>query len=276
VQLKIIYRYCLAENLKDRPEYYGKRLALESLLRAIDQTEHEVDVIFIVDGGKAEPGMVERMKTAGRTLPLKMGNPVRSLTVAMRLACREGWQDDDLVLLCEDDYLYLPEALTSLMDAAKAHPDVDYFAPYVIPPDYKVDVADRTAGGWSAVWATTETFAVRMGILRKDRRFIELFAHSGAHFDTVQFLALAGEQPYEWSTLRSELTEPNPPGGRRKRVARTAIRAALNLRGHRRRANYRQLYAPWPPVATHLETSWLAEGTDWTAVAEETASWQAG
>jgi hypothetical protein len=50
----------------------------------------------------------------------------------------------------------------------------------------------------------------------------------------------------------------------------------LNLRGHRRRSNYRQLYAPWPPVATHLETSWLAEGTDWTAVAEETASWQAG
>ena len=48
MRLRIIYRSYGGENMKDRPPYYGKTLALQSLLRAAEAVD--ADILFMNDG----------------------------------------------------------------------------------------------------------------------------------------------------------------------------------------------------------------------------------
>jgi hypothetical protein len=47
---RMSYRSYGGQNTKDRPAYYGKLLALSSLLRAVSNMRRRVEVIFLNDG----------------------------------------------------------------------------------------------------------------------------------------------------------------------------------------------------------------------------------
>lgn len=270
MDLKVVYRYYAGENMKGRPSYYSKDLALASFLRALDPALN-AEVIFMVDG-EVEPRVRGVMEQYGSIVFIKGGNSPRAFCRAIPLPRTRGWADDDIVLFCEDDYLWRPDALTQLQAGAEQFPDMAYFAPYILTSDF-VTRPDGSGPSWLPVTSTTMTFAGRVAELKQDERFMRLCVKAGAHFDTALFYALAGKPYFTWKQLAKDTLEQDTLKGRVKRVARSGVRVAVNLGTRRRASRKRKIAGAWTNTATHLEEDYLAEGHDWEALAAETLAW---
>ena len=270
VDLKVVYRYYAGENMKGRPSYYSKDLALASLLRALDPAV-AAEVIFMVDG-EVSPRVRGVMEKYGSIVFIKGGNSPRAFCGAIPLPRTRGWADDAVVLFCEDDYLWRPDCLTQVVEGAKALPDTAYFAPYALREDFPTPPTGP-GPSWLPITSTTMTFAGRVAALKQDERFMRLCVKSGAHFDTALFYALAGKPYFTWGQLARDTIEKDSLKGRAKRVARSGVRVAVNLGTRRRPARQRKIAGAWTNTATHLEADYLAEGYDWTALAAETLTW---
>lgn len=291
MSLRIVYRSYGGDNAKDRPAYYGKPLALRSLLRAADAVDCEI--VFLNDGPVSEE-VLDLMRGRGEIVELPGLGLFGSLMAALRLPSERGWADDDVVYFCEDDYLHTADALVRLQ-AATGRLAADYFALYGTLP------AERAAGRvsdpahvqprgwrpaevavgdqqWVRVLGTTSTFGVRVAALRADLSIVRQarIPHRNMYRDWDVSLAYQGFEPYAWGGLLRDLVLLTPAGSLRERV-RTAVlapfRMAMNLRSHRRTGNRHVLMAASPNLATHLETEFLATGRDWEQVARETREW---
>lgn len=289
--LRIVYRSYGGDNEKDRPAYYGKPLALRSLLRAADAVDCEI--VFLNDGPVSE-AVLDLMRGRGEIVELPGLGLFGSLMTALRLPLERGWADDDVVYFCEDDYLHTADALVRLK-AATERLAADYFALYGTLP------AERAAGHvsdpahveprgwrpgealvgdqeWVRVLGTTSTFGVRVAALRADLSIVRQakIPHKNMYRDWDVSLAYQGFEPYAWGGLLRDLVLLTPAGSLKDRV-RTAVLApfkmGMNLRSHRRARNRHVLMAASPNLATHLETEFLATGRDWERVARETREW---
>ncbi len=236
MDLKVIYRYYASENMKGRPSYYSKDLSLGSLLRATHQAPG-ADVIFLVDG-EVEPRVRAVMEQYGAIEFISAGTAPRAFNDAIQIPRRKQWDDDALVLLVEDDYLFRPDALAGMLDAADRFPDVDYFAPYCQAVDYPSD-PHGLGGEWSEITSTTLTYAGRAGAFKKDERFQRLCVKSGADSDTALFFGLNGHRYFGWGQLLRDTFEKAPAKAMVRRVARSGVRVAVNLSIRRRPSRIR-------------------------------------
>lgn len=269
-RLHVVYRSHGGENSKGRPGWYSKLLGLRSFVRAVDRLREQrpdqpLEVVFLNDG-PVPADRLEVMARWGDPVTIAGGSNRSSYLQALALARRRSWGGRDLVLLVEDDYLWRPEALVSLLDAA-ADPrsaGVDYFAPYGRPvPDEGRPVA------WGPVESTTSTFAVRVAALRQDERLLQLCAYSGGNFDYASCLTLQGRRRF---SLR-EIVDHHAPADDTpawRSAARTgylvAMRTAVDLRSFRRPSRRRRILGAEPALATHMELGWIAPGP-WEDVA---------
>ncbi|MDN5747700.1 MAG: hypothetical protein L0H64_04175 [Pseudonocardia sp.] len=289
--LRIVYRSYGGDNEKDRPAYYGKLLALRSLLRAADAVGCEI--VFLNDGPVSET-VLDLMRGRGEIVELPGLGLFGSRMTALRLPLERGWADDDVVYFCEDDYLHTADALVHLK-AATERLAADYFALYGTLP------AERTAGRvsdpshvqprgwrpgearvgdqeWVRVLGTTSTFGVRVAALRADLSFVRQarIPHRNMYRDWDVSLAYQGFEPYCWAGLLRDLVLRTPAGslgGRVRSAVLAPFKMGMNLRSHRRARHRRVLMAASPNLATHLETEFLATGRDWEQVARETREW---
>ena len=270
----VIYRYHAGENRKGRPAYYSKMLSLLSFLRAVEGVP-DLRVLFLHDG-PVSGEVRELMAGAGQLLPVTAGSNRRSYLKAVQLPREFGWDPDDFVFFSEDDYLYLPNAITQLQAAVAAYPLIDYFTPYTIHREDEpsgLSVLDGVP--WERILSTTSTFGGRVKAILKDERLLMLCPLSGGAWDYATCLAYRGEPPFPWPELRDEFMFRRE-GTLLKKArfsARSIARVVVNVRAHRLQEHRRFLAAPWPNVATHLETEFLAEGHDWSVVAQDTAAW---
>ena len=271
----MVYRSHGGENAKDRPDWYSKLLGLQSFCLAVQALRDQrpaagPEVVFLNDG-PIPPERAELMAAWGDPVTIQAGSNRRSYLTGVGLARRRGWGAADLVLLAEDDYLWRPEALVSLVDAA-ADPrsaGADYLTPYgEAVPD------DGLPARWAPLESTTSTFAARVGALREDERLLQLCAYSGGNFDHTTCLTLQGRARFS----PRELVEHHPPApgtpawkaGARAAYL-TALRTAVNLRSVRRPSRRRTLLGPAPALATHMETGWIAPGP-WERIAADAAA----
>lgn len=289
--LRIVYRSYGGDNQKDRPSYYGKPLALRSLLRAAEAVDCEI--VFLNDGPVSD-AVLDLMRGRGEIVELPGLGLFGSLTAALRLPGERGWPDDDVVYFCEDDYLHTADALVRLQEAAAQLP-AHYFALYGTLPAERAAgqvsdpshveprgwrPAERLVGDqeWVRVLGTTSTFGVRVAALRADMSIVRQarIPHRNMYRDWDVSLAYQGFEPYRWRGLLRDLVLLTPAGSLKDRV-RAAVLApfkmGMNLRSHRRASNRHVLMAASPNLATHLETEYLATGRDWAAVARETEQW---
>ncbi|WP_369054196.1 hypothetical protein [Kineococcus terrestris] len=292
MELHVVYRSHGGENAKGRPDWYSKRLALASFVRAVEEAGVPVDVVHLSDG-EPTPDRLDLMRAGGRVVTFRGGSNRRSYLRALDLARRSDWDDDDVVLLAEDDYLWRPDALRSLVAAAERRRS-EYWAPYGTGTHDDLDGRrpPRANRGESHVpesvvrWvpheSTTSTFAARLGALRQDHRLMVLCCLSGGDFDLTTCLTLQGVPRFSLRDL--VVHHPVPGSPLPKRAARWAylavLRAAVDLRALRRPSRRRVLTAADPAVCTHAETGWLAPHPAgrpdyWEAVAEDTRRWLA-
>jgi hypothetical protein len=290
--LHLVYRSYGGENLKRRPFYYSKMLALISFVRAATEVE-DAELLFLNDGPIPDDKL-NVMRRYGRVA--ETGEEAKGMRASYRaaldLVTTESWTDDDVVCYVEDDYLFMADALIALTEAVAALPEASYFSFYGTRADYD-DPLERIEQGvprdWKAqpdrrigdrVWfnraSIASTFAARVGILREDLPiFIQCmrpFRHR--YLDHETCLLYQGFVPYHGLEFFFGLPGDFEPGLRG--VIRGAVlvpfRIALNLRARRQRTSH-LLYTVTPNLATHLEHPVISPDRDWAAVAEEVAQW---
>lgn len=291
--LHVVYRSYGGENAKPRPIFYSKVLALVSLVRAVAEVGKEAEVIFL-NNGPIGPEPLRVMERSGEVVVLSGLTLKGSMRTALGLPTKRGWSKDDLVWFAEDDYLYLPSAIAGLAEAATTFPEASYFGLYAsighrppeggLPPDYApVPRAWRDSEPvlvrghpWRRALSTTSTFGARVGPLEEDRQMMHAAMWSGGGWDYATCLMYQGFQPYPLASMAQFLRETVGLKDSARRAAICVARIGLNgYQAVRARAgpSRRLLVAPDPPLATHLESGHISLGTDWSAVAEDTARW---
>jgi hypothetical protein len=242
--IRILYRTSPFENNKPRPDFYSKRVCLMSLLRAID--DHEATLHVLYDGPSPPEGLVSLVGRARIVCLGGLGNAA-SFEVALTLAV--DFARTDLIYFVEDDYLHVPSALANLLACSRAVP-ADYITLYDHPVRYlsgddpNVDWPLRTSATYEAAghtWRTVEstcmTFAAMAQTLVEDRHLFAMYLAGRAHpADRALFRHLQG------------------------------------LGVHCDNSPCRLLFGPVPSLATHCELPWLAPGIDWEAIARATSS----
>lgn len=294
--LRIVYRSADAENTKPRPPYYSKMLALASVLRAAAPLGTDAEIVFVNDG--EIPADRLALMAAHGTVRVVDGGSNRATfrSVVAREAALAGGPDD-LVWFAEDDYLYAPDAFTTLTAAAEGFPDTDYFALYgsaaldvdapgrrpVLREQHGTDGTTGAPRAGSAAWyrcyATTSTFGVRGSALRADAGLLRRMPWTGGAWDRATCLALQGYRPFGLADLL-----PDPDGSALRGLARGLVRAGVGASTLRRPSRRRVLRGSDPEMVWHMEIhtdltrtrpSSATSAVDWNAVAVDTMFWAA-
>ncbi|GAA3228300.1 hypothetical protein GCM10017691_19350 [Pseudonocardia petroleophila] len=293
-RLTIVYRSTDAENGKPRPHFYGKDLALASILRAAEALPTQPRLVFLNDGVLPAERLA-LMRRHGHVRRIVGGSNRATFRTAVARQAALCTGDRELVWFAEDDYLYRPDALSSLMAAATAFPEADYFAlygsdaldtaspwhrPAVRPePGAEGDPDARAAGSvqWFRAQSTTSTFGVRARALRADAALLRRMPFAGGAWDTATCLALQGYLPFP----RPDLL-PQSDGVTARTLIRAAVRIAADVGAAARLGGRRVLVGADPELVHHMEVhdgrtrtspSAATLSTDWRRTAEETRAW---
>lgn len=292
--LHIIYRTYGGENKKGRPPYYSKILSLMSFLQAVERVDtKDIEVIYVIDGDMP-PDRLQAMRASGELLRYTALGLQGSMKTAFSLPADRGWPADDVVWFAEDDYLYQPHALVDLIAATKAFPEADYFGLYALIGSRKPDggpaedylrIPKRWSGSdallvnghpWRHALSTTGTFGARVKAHAGDRAMMEYVIRFGGASDHATSLMYQGFSPHSFRSLKASFLDKNASSGWLRRSAIMGMRAWLNVYSAIRMrggAGARLLVAPDPALITHLETVYIAAGTDWDLVAQRTREW---
>lgn len=285
---RLVYRSYGGENMKSRPAYYSKLLALASFVRAAEAAP--VDVTFLNDGPIPDDRLA-MMHGRGNVIDIA-GGPLgmrSSYIKGLELATELDWPDHDLVYYCEDDYLHTVDAFASLVTAAEQLPEATYFTlhgakerhPELDYPRHWRPRPDVTAGNrtWTNIPSTTSTFGGRVGAVKEDMAIFKqcMRPFTRTFLDHETCLLYQGYRPYN---VREVLIGPpdrraTDPRSIAKNCVLVPFRIGMNVRAVTRRHRPHLLYSAEPNVACHLENEHMAPGVDWTAVASETRAWAA-
>ena len=126
VELHVLYRTYAGMNSKKRPEWFDRRVALQSLLQSLDASGVESRITFLVDGRR--PADLEDFDFP--TIGINGGNCAASFRGAIKAAAAIAADSsgDTLFWIAEDDYLYRPEAMSELASVARVSPQSAYLA----------------------------------------------------------------------------------------------------------------------------------------------------
>ncbi len=292
--LHVIYRSYGGENRKGRPTYYSKLLALASMVRSFGQMRSQPAELIFLNDGPIPADRLLLMENTGEVVSRSDLGLHGSLRAGLEIATSRGWAGDDLVWFSEDDYLYLPSALSELIAAATAFPHASYFGLYALVgsrmpngaafeetmrvPSEWVASDRRIVNGhpWCRALSTTSTFGARVDAISEDRRMTQIAMRSGGSFDHTTCLMYQGFSPYPITSLTEPFRSSAVPKSWLRRAGVLGVRSGLNAYQAIRimgRAERRLLVASDPALITHLESAYMALGTDWTSVAAETRSW---
>ena len=183
--------------------------------------------------------------------------------------------DAEIVFLSEDDYFHLPGQFQLAVHFLKQNPDADFVAPYDHLDNHTTDLHKLSAetrefGGrkWRSSVSTTHTFlAKRAALIESQKLFQKLHQkfYGRVSPDLAMWMALTKKRVCNpWSWIRS-LGDGLYFTASHALAWRYAWRQILF--GKRQ-----MLWSPEPALITHMETSGLAPGTDWTKTFAERAT----
>ena len=287
----VLYRYATSTNLKARPPYFSKELALTSFVRALEATDGRARVTFLTDGNLPDQ-VAALMNRAGRVVSGSYGSNRASYRATLSMAA-ELVGDSSLTWMAEDDYLYEPDSLSRLLDAADAIPEATWFAMSGPTPPVMLEmrkaqgpvhldplprsggVVDVAGSPWRRIESTTSSFGGRTDRVLADVGLLRVVPYTGAAWDRTTCLTVQGVTPYPWAHVFSDLVVPSTP--REHKIARVAwrvtSRVAINLRSIRLPRNRGVLIAPVTPLIGHMNLPYEERPEHWDSFAAETAAW---
>lgn len=244
--LHVIYRAAPGRG-KNRPDQFSKAVCLASLLRAVEAVGDEARITFVVDGDL--PDHVVRVMSS-RGVLITLGGIGNSSSYRAAVSLAVDGDPDDVVYLCEDDYLHVEHALATFWRACRSAPVGTFFTLYDHPDRYR-RTDDLIVPGrpvvlldeqhWRTVESSAMTFGARRDTLQRDRILLDgaarftRYPHDRAMWRTIQ--ALGMRRPLGWI-----------------------------------RRPQRRLLSPIPSLATHVETGMMAASVAWEDVYREASA----
>lgn len=228
-----IYRLSTNGYAKEKFSYATKLYCLENFLREFYISGEVSPVHLLIDTTNLNEEVHEQVRQID---PNKFNNIHYYAGGSSAASWREGWNylfnlklpDNTICLLSEDDYLYTPNSLKTLLEGTQR--GIDYIAPYLhgdrfIPAGKGGNQHVDDSGTfltrffkthnkfWIMVESTTMTFCTTMKTLKEDEEIWEKYTMGTHPNDYLAFL---------------ELTQKK----------------------------YRSLASPVPTIATHCEPMW--------------------
>ena len=233
MNLAVFYRISDAGNKKDKLAGAGKRKCLENALSVFGR-EH-----FFIRADHCSDDTLQMLDEFGLKPDVSQLGNAGSWLASARQALSDEFKDFALYF-AEDDYLYLPDSGSIILDGLSR---ADYVSLYDHPDKYQEGpnpFADeqgepcRVLPGkwchWKTSNSTTMTFAVKQQTFKEDFAVWERHCMAGFPNDFEAFLELQGTDSWE----------------------------------NRIRANKRKLITSLPAWSTHTETEWLSPIRKWT------------
>jgi len=180
---------------------------------------------------------------------LTTNSNTKAYSYVVKKAC--GARDEDEILLVEDDYLWLPEAISEMVGAMRSISGVDYLTPY----DHPVRYDDTFYGGVDLPhWKN------------------KIFQFGNRHYRSLESTCMT------YMTLGKVLKEDlslhldYSPEDKKCPNDRELFRRLQQLGGYNDLKQRRLLVGPMPSLATHLHVPYLAPIVDWEEKAKEVNS----
>lgn len=250
----ILYRTYSGKNNAPRPSWYSKELCLKSMLVSYDLLRQQIPAsLKVLFDGELSPHdewakILKRIIEPRGVIIEKphRGNCESTLNATYMAS---DYTNNHVVVIAEDDYLWLAPSLIGLYHALTELP-IHYATPYDHPVRYQPDYplgADyphwhntiyvTSERHWRTQESTCMTFATTAGKLKEDLVYFEKYKDNGKGRpeDRELFREMQGLGDYRYN---------NP-------------------------ARPRILVGPMPSLATHAHLPWLAPLIDWEGAAKE-------
>jgi hypothetical protein len=259
--LAVAYR--IYPGISKNPAFFSNdkfklsELCLRSFKRSLGKLR--VKVWALLDGCPAEYEDLFLQVLGDSHLEIVRLNGVGNLsTFALQIDVLTKQTVAPYIYFAEDDYFYLPDALSTMLAFMRENPDVDFVTPYDHPDSYYTSsrferhhvrpFGDRY---WRTASSTCLTFLTSRENLIRTQSMFRTYCHG--NMDCPIWLALT--QKSELSNVRVHWHDVF----RLKTWVKTwrwGYRALLFGRRY-------HLWAPMPTLATHMESSGLAPLLDW-------------
>jgi hypothetical protein len=173
-------------------------------------------------------------------------------------------RDAEVVYFAEDDYFYLPNQFTTMINFLLGHEDVDFVSPYDHLDCYMLELHRqpkwlRLHGGrhWRTASSTCLTFLTRRATLEKTQTVFRKYKRRS--FDCSLWLSLTKHRVFSpLFFCRQVFREPF--------FCRIIIKSWLYCWRQILFGKRRALWVPIPGIATHLEIHSLSPNIDWSAM----------
>ncbi|MGD0179484.1 MAG: hypothetical protein ABSC15_06685 [Terriglobales bacterium] len=192
---------------------------------------------------------------------LKLDGVGNHRTFAKQIEVLLGQSEADLVYFAEDDYFYLPDQFSSMIEFLRADPEVDFVSPFDHLDCYRLALHRtpkwiKTSAGrhWRTASSTCLTFLTRKETLSHYRAVFESYVRG--NFDSSLWLSLTKQRVGNpFFLIRSLL------GGsfEWKIIVKAWLYCWLQIVFGKRL----KLWVPVPGIATHLDAHSLSPGVDW-------------
>ena len=250
--LTVVYRLSGQENGIARPTWYSKQLCLLSFLEALKSSGcNNISLCLLLDNQADKNAFLvnvvgEAINAGFITKKVDVSGNCSSYLEALNLGLNKS-NGRDVILMAEDDYLWLPESLDLMLEAFAMIPEADYVTPYDHPVRY-----DPNFSGGSDLphWCS------------------RIYCTNGRHFRSqestcmtfmVRARILNEDKPVHWKYVDTTKKCPND---------RELFRSLQHLGDKKHcRGNRRLLLGPVPSLATHVHLPYLAPVVNWEQVA---------
>ena len=192
---------------------------------------------------------------------LKLDGVGNHRTFAKQIEVLLGQSEADLVYFAEDDYFYLPDQFSSMIEFLRADPEVDFVSPFDHLDCYRLALHRtpkwiKTSAGrhWRTASSTCLTFLTRKETLSHYRAVFESYVRG--NFDSSLWLSLTKQRVGNpFFLIRSLL------GGSFE--WKIIVKAWLYCWRQIVFGKRLKLWVPVPGIATHLDAHSLSPGVDW-------------
>jgi hypothetical protein len=198
-------------------------------------------------------------------VPLKQAGNVA--TFAKQLDILLEQTDSEFVYFAEDDYFYLPEGFSSMIDFLSAHNDVDFVSPYDHLDCYTMDL-HRTpkwlkvhrGRHWRTEASTCLTFLTDKKTLRKTQSVFRRYQRTS--LDCSIWLSLSKQRVFNPFFVTRNLIQ-------NAFASKIIVKSWLYCWRQILFGKKWKLWVPVPGLATHLDRNALSPGVDWRGLMEQ-------
>ncbi len=240
------------------------RLGLESFKQGLGNLQARVYVLLDNCPPAYERMVRETLLSEGVELIHLPGIGNRN-TFALQVDVLSRQRSADLVFFAEDDYLYLPNSIETMVEFFKANPEVVFATPYD-HADYTRLRIHRTghsrtmrmeAQRWHTVTSTCLTFMARHDALVQNADIMRSYQKGNS--DLGLWLALTKRTIFNPFAILASMFDGRFCFASHYFAWRYGLRQILKGRRY-------DLWAPTPSLATHMDSQGLAPGIDWVQI----------